>query len=540
MCKVKSVIIAVFIIIPFILGAVVTVKPPGQGGDYDCIQDAIDDIEHEYVYEDTIEIYPSSGDDWEEDITINDINLRMIGIGDVSIKNRTGNTTILYTLSGNYQVALENLTIKNEDDEKVVYASASRGGSTSLTLIDCEFEGDSANYNRLVDTNMIEIVDISGCTFNGIQAPNYQNPCKLINCVDSDQIIITDNIFTGTSDYAICSRIHIDSEYACEISNNTISDCKYAILLDCSGDTEVEIKENLIFDLLNGAYALCIEKPSDPNDSEISFTNNTLYCSSGFTKYVFANATNEFVPTEIVNNIFHSFDGFMDNSATIPTEFDIDYNCCNVTLNDAGAGDTNNITGDPQFVDAGSDDYHLEQESPCIDSGDPSFDHDDDGTVSDMGYFTGDDHDLARFLESDGATVNINWIGFPRLDVTDGENNGEYVEATDMLDLLEYTDNPEEIEVYYLLSTSSLYGEWNNEYEYYDWDTDPCANLINSIRGYKIKVWDSGLSSSYLRVFGDVIDPETDITVDVRKDENWVCYFLEDTQDAEDAFSSGA
>jgi len=209
-----------------------------------------------------------------------------------------------------------------------------------------------------------------------------------------------------------------------------------------------------------------------------------------------------------------------------------------VTLNDAGAGDTNNITGNPQFVDAGSDDYNLDLDSPCMDSGDPSFDHDDDGTVSDMGYFTGDDHDLARFLESDGATVNINWIGFPRLDVTDGENNGEYVEATDMLDLLEYTDNPEEIDVYYLLSTSSLNGYW--DYDEYSWTPSTCANLINSIRGYKFKVWDSGLSSSYLRVFGDVIDPETDITVDVRKDENWVCYFLEDTQDAEDAFSSGA
>jgi hypothetical protein len=240
-----------------------------------------------------------------------------------------------------------------------------------------------------------------------------------------------------------------------------------------------------------------------------------IYCAASFTlsnSIVYDNTWTSGTATQVQNNGTN------------------EYSC----IEDDNSG--TNIDDDPCFVDAGGNDYQLEQISPCIDCGDPSYDHDDDGTVIDMGYYTAADHDLARFMESWGATVNINWIGFPRLDVSDGVNNGEYVEATDMLDLFEYTDNPFGIDVYYLLETARLSGEWDEDE--YSWHPTSYSDLINSIRGFKFKVWDSGLSASYLRVFGDVVDPETDITIDVSEDENWVCYFLEDTQDAEDAFSS--
>jgi hypothetical protein len=32
-----------------------------------------------------------------------------------------------------------------------------------------------------------------------------------------------------------------------------------------------------------------------------------------------------------------------------------------------------NISEDPQFVDAGNNDYHLRDSSPCINTGDPDF-----------------------------------------------------------------------------------------------------------------------------------------------------------------------
>ena len=46
-----------------------------------------------------------------------------------------------------------------------------------------------------------------------------------------------------------------------------------------------------------------------------------------------------------------------------------------------------NIMADPLFVDASNNDFHLTMESPCIDTGDPDSDDDEDGTVADMGAY---------------------------------------------------------------------------------------------------------------------------------------------------------
>ena len=45
------------------------------------------------------------------------------------------------------------------------------------------------------------------------------------------------------------------------------------------------------------------------------------------------------------------------------------------------------IDEDPLFIDAGNLDYHLNPDSPCIDTGDPEMEPDPDGSRSDMGCF---------------------------------------------------------------------------------------------------------------------------------------------------------
>ncbi|MDP8285109.1 MAG: hypothetical protein RAP03_00465, partial [Candidatus Electryonea clarkiae] len=47
----------------------------------------------------------------------------------------------------------------------------------------------------------------------------------------------------------------------------------------------------------------------------------------------------------------------------------------------------NNIFLDPDFVDAANGDFNLEEESPCINAGDPTSPVDPDGTVADMGAY---------------------------------------------------------------------------------------------------------------------------------------------------------
>jgi predicted outer membrane repeat protein len=46
-----------------------------------------------------------------------------------------------------------------------------------------------------------------------------------------------------------------------------------------------------------------------------------------------------------------------------------------------------NIDNDPLFVDAINSDYHLSENSPCIDAGNPNYPFDPDGTITDMGAY---------------------------------------------------------------------------------------------------------------------------------------------------------
>lgn len=46
-----------------------------------------------------------------------------------------------------------------------------------------------------------------------------------------------------------------------------------------------------------------------------------------------------------------------------------------------------NILLDPMFIDYPNGDFHLQENSPCIDAGDPDSAYDPDGTIADMGRF---------------------------------------------------------------------------------------------------------------------------------------------------------
>ena len=71
---------------------------------------------------------------------------------------------------------------------------------------------------------------------------------------------------------------------------------------------------------------------------------------------------------------------------------------------EGGYAGTGNIDADPLFVDAGNGDYHLTEDSPCIDAGDPASPLDPDGTTADMGAWF---YDQGSAIE-DNEIENVN------------------------------------------------------------------------------------------------------------------------------------
>ena len=75
-------------------------------------------------------------------------------------------------------------------------------------------------------------------------------------------------------------------------------------------------------------------------------------------------------------------------------------------------GDSN-IDADPLFADSENGDYHLTEDSPCIDAGDPNSHPDPDGTRADMGafYFEQDVPRPVIYIEPDGLNFGIIGVG---------------------------------------------------------------------------------------------------------------------------------
>ena len=97
-----------------------------------------------------------------------------------------------------------------------------------------------------------------------------------------------------------------------------------------------------------------------------------------------------------------------------------------------------NITENPQFVDAENDDFHLSEDSPCIDAGDPRL-RDPDGTVRDMGalYYhqeiplievSSDTLEFGDVIVENNSTLefNISNRGIADLIISDISIEGEY------------------------------------------------------------------------------------------------------------------
>ena len=167
-----------------------------------------------------------------------------------------------------------------------------------------------------------------------------------------------------------------------------------------------------------------------------------------------------------------------------------------------------NIDKDPLFVDTEKGDYSLFQDSPCLDTGDPNSYPDPDGTPPDMGAFT-------PTLETYILNEDINWISFSKL-------NPHNADAYDFFEQL-------------ILNGSLIRVKYKNDYLYEDefgvWHNN--IGDIRTIDGYKVEM----NNFDVLFAYGYKIEMDTPITL-YEEEDNWIGYFLDYSQYAEDAFAS--
>jgi len=182
-----------------------------------------------------------------------------------------------------------------------------------------------------------------------------------------------------------------------------------------------------IFDSLTGsAITANIGLLSDINIINNVFRNNSV-------------AVRRFItPVAVTNNIFtgNTVTITSDVNEPINPNFEVSYNCFfqNDDLNsggaDSGLGDNFQI-GNPLFVDQAVSDFHLKEDSVCIDAGTGTDIIDD--TVADMGAYGGDYADAIPFLVPEPTATDTSTTAPDMFNITlDWDANLAYLVTNDV------------------------------------------------------------------------------------------------------------
>lgn len=193
---------------------------------------------------------------------------------------------------------------------------------------------------------------------SAIECANTSNPDIVNNT-------ITDHIFMNTIQFINCSPL---------LRNNTFYHNTSSTLIQCvSGN--VAIINNLIVD--NTGIAI------SSSTSNLSINNNDFY-----------------------NQPDPIFSGDIPTGIGVITQTNTNGDSCDVYSNLYGF--------DPCFVDVVNCDFHILENSPCIDAGDPTSPFDPDGTIADIGSFYFNqlgtlDPPQNVIIEVSGTEIQVSW-----------------------------------------------------------------------------------------------------------------------------------
>lgn len=218
---------------------------------------------------------------------------------------------------------------------------------------------------------------------NLIYGPDDDGKTDVIDCDDVPYANIEKNVIIGTTDDGIdigtgSSEVYIleNEIYNCNsmgisvgeyttayLDRNIISGCGAGIQVH--SEATAHIDNNTVYN--NDVAIRCFHYPDELNSGGHAIVKNTILSSSQITAY------------ELYENSTISFD----------------YSLCDT---ESLAGEEN-IYADPMLIDPDNHNFNLQENSPCIDTGDPSFNPDPDGSRIDIG---------AKYYDHNTAILEIN------------------------------------------------------------------------------------------------------------------------------------
>jgi hypothetical protein len=244
------------------------------------------------------------------------------------------------------------------------------------------FPTEESKWRGILVTGSTDTSRFQFCRFSYGKAGNDEPEGGAINVVQSN-IVVSHCRFS--SNHAVVAggaiflrQVASASIYQCVFDGNSAEDQNGgagAGAIECAACNNTRIEGCLFF---SNSTATCggaiVTDACSPVISHCSFIANTGQPGAAIYAYHASS------PPTVINCI--AWENYGIPLGWNWTAFDVTYSDI-----EGGYSGTGNIDVDPMFVDSTNGDFHLQEGSPCIDTGDPNSPLDPDSTRADMGAF---------------------------------------------------------------------------------------------------------------------------------------------------------